>query len=565
MIQFARISNRLLLVVGGAVVVGATLLSLTYALRQEQAMTQEVEMSLARVTDSVSEGLRALMEGGHAAVGPDYAARLKNVPNAVDYRIIRSDGSEAFIDNATVDAVNEKLGEMEFSGRKGNPARRQAVAVADPALEQMRSKGERVFSYTVLPGGERHVTVLMPIRASASCRKCHDAAETIRGAVKLTVSLQEIDQKVSTTWQHSIYIIAALLFVIVALIYIMARRTVVDQIQEFSRAMEVAATGDMSVRLAAGRSDEIGRMARSFNHMNEELLAIYAGLESERSKLNTIISGASSGIVVTDARQNIVLLNRAAEEIIGRREADIVARGFLNLFDDPAWMEAHIAAADSNDPNAGLLDWNDKKLSVQASTLCDKEGAPLGSAALIRDITEEKRLEERLRLQSITDALTGLHNRRYFNEVSETEFKRWKRYGQPLAVMMIDVDHFKKFNDTHGHECGDRVLIEIGRVLNAIKKPSVVPCRYGGEEMIIVMPGLTQARGGELAEEVRASIAELVIDGLKVTVSIGVAGCPGHEVNTAEALVKLADDALYTAKESGRNRVCLAEAIDPTA
>ena len=295
-------------------------------------------------------------------------------------------------------------------------------------------------------------------------------------------------------------------------------------------------------------------MAQSFNHMNEELIEIYAGLKDERHKLNTIIQGADSGIVVTDAAQNVVLVNEAAEKLLGKSESKVVREGFLMLFDDPAWMQVQLATP-HEESHAMLREWQGKTLSIQASTIRDGQGQAIGSAALIRDVTEEKLLEAQLQAQSITDALTGLHNRRHFDEVVDTEFKRWKRYAQPLSVMMLDIDHFKKFNDTHGHDCGDRVLIALGAVLKAAASAAVIPCRYGGEEMIIVMPGLTQDKGVELAESLRLKIAALVIDGLQVTVSIGVAGCPGHKVASGEALVKLADEALYAAKENGRNQV----------
>jgi diguanylate cyclase (GGDEF)-like protein len=154
-----------------------------------------------------------------------------------------------------------------------------------------------------------------------------------------------------------------------------------------------------------------------------------------------------------------------------------------------------------------------------------------------------------------------LGNRRFFDEKLSAEFKRWRRYGQPLSLMMIDIDHFKKFNDTHGHDCGDNVLRAIGGVLKSAEDAAVIPCRYGGEEMVILMEGYVQEKAAELADRIRQQIAALIIDGLQVTASIGVAGCPGHPVDSGEALLKLADEALYRAKESGRNRVCQAEPV----
>lgn len=553
MIHFRHIGHRLLAAVGGIVILGIAAIAFTYAMRQEASSIQQAESALGKVTDSVAEGLKALMMGGHAKAAPDFASRLGNVPNVIDYRIIRVDGMQAFVDNTTVEKVNQRLGEFEFTGRKNDPPPQRAVSADDPSLESMLRSGKRVFSYRTLPGGERLITVFNPIVATPACRKCH-GEETIRGAITLTASMKDIDSDIEQTWRLSILVIVAALAAIVALIYWFAHRTVVSRIVEFLGAMETAAVGDMSVRLKTGGGDELGRMARSFNHMNEELLEIYGNLREERNKLNTIIHGATSGIVVTDALQQVVLVNPAAEEILGRSEKDIVARGFLQLFDDPAWMEGRIADATQGHA-ATLLKWNDKVLSIQASTIRHESGDVIGSAALIRDITEEHRLETELKEQSITDALTGLHNRRHLDEVLVTEYKRWQRYAQPLSVMMIDVDHFKKFNDTHGHDCGDRVLAAIGAVLRGLAAPSMIPCRYGGEEMLAIMPGVVEEQAMTLAETVRQSISELVIDGLRVTVSIGVAGMPGHEAGDGEALVKLADDALYDAKENGRNQV----------
>lgn len=563
MIHFKRIGNRLLVSVCSIVAVGLIAIVLNHAFRQERVLAQDAEASLAKVTDSVAEGLTAIMVGGHAKVAPEFAARLRNVPNIIDYRILRTNGVEAFIDNMTVDAVNDRLGDIEFTGRPEDPSAKQVLAETDPNLVRVRETGERVFVYQTMPGGERHITTLTPIRVTGGCRKCHAESDKVRGVIKLTTSLKRLDQDVQRTWQLSILVIVGAVAAMVVLIYGVAHRTVVSQITEFSRAMGVAATGDMSVRLPANSHDEIGHMARSFNNMNEKLLDIYAGLREERNKLASVIQGTSSGIVVTDALRRVVLVNSAAERILGKSERQIVSDGFLALLDDPAWMEERLAR--ERDNNGGeLRTWKDLILAIQIATIRHESGDIIGSAALLRDVTEEKRLEAELKRQAITDTLTGLHNRRHFDECLQTEVKRWKRYAQPVSILMLDVDHFKRFNDTHGHECGDRVLSAIGAVLKGIETPSTIPCRYGGEEMILILPGSRQEKAAELAEIIRQEIGALVIDGLTVTVSIGVAGCPGHSIEQADELVKLADDALYAAKENGRNQVRVAAAASPS-
>lgn len=556
MSQFRKIGHRLLATVGSVVILGIVAITVTYAMRQESASLQQNEYALGLVAESASQGLGALMLGGHSKAAPDFAGRLKDVPNIIDYRIIRVDGTQAFVDSVTIEKVRERIGDFEFIPRTTDSVR--VVAATDPSLERMRKTGQRVFHYHIQPGGERQVTVFSPMYSASACHKCHGSDEVLRGAITFTVSMQDIDRNVEKTWQLAILVIAAALLGIVSLIYWFAHRTVVSQLVEFLGAMERVAAGDTSVRLGATSRDELGDMARAFNHMNENLLATYESLRDERNKLNTVIHSAGTGIVVTDTAQQIVLVNRAAERIIGRTTPEIVGSGFLNLFDDPGWMQARLGTGPAPS-GAEILEWQGRMLSVKASTIRNSRSEVIGSAALIRDVTEEKRLEARLKAQSITDTVTGLFNRRHFDEILNTEFKRWKRYAQPFSVLMIDVDHFKKFNDTHGHDCGDHVLVAIGAVLTELSAPAQIPCRYGGEEMIIVMPGVVETGGMELAETVRQRISQLLIDGLRVTVSIGVAGLPGHAVDTADSLVKLADNALYAAKEGGRNRVCLAK------
>ncbi len=553
MITFRHIGHRLLASVGGFIILGIVAITLTYAMRQEAASIEQNESALGSVADSVAESLAALMQGGHSKVAPDLANRLEKVPDIRESKILRIDGTEAFVDNLTFERVKQRNPEFEFIPRSVDPVR--VIAADDPGLERLRREGRRVFLYRVQPGGERLVTVMSPVNNATPCHKCHGNDESVRGVISFTVSMQDVDRNVTQTWRLAALVIATALLGIVSLIYWFTHRIVVVKLIEVLKAMEAVAAGDNSLRLKATRRDEIGDMARAFNHMNQNLLQTWEQLRDERNKLNTVIHSAGTGIVVTDGAMRIVLVNRAAETIIGRTAAEIIEHGFLDLFGDPDWMRERLADGEGKGSTA-ILHWQGRILSIHASTI--RAGEVIGSAALIRDVTEEKRLEARLEQQSITDALTGIFNRRHFDEVIETEFKRWKRYGQPVSVAMIDVDHFKKFNDTHGHDCGDHVLGAIGRVLLELSAPAQIPCRYGGEELIVVMPGVAEEAGAKFAEAIRQRIAGLVVDGLQVTASIGVAGLPGHAADTAATLVRLADEALYVAKENGRNQVRVA-------
>lgn len=173
------------------------------------------------------------------------------------------------------------------------------------------------------------------------------------------------------------------------------------------------------------------------------------------------------------------------------------------------------------------------------------------------------KLQETLRQQSIRDALTGLYNRRYLEESLPRELARCERRNQPLALLMLDMDHFKVFNDTHGHEGGDTVLATFGRLLQNHCRHEDIPCRYGGEEFMLILPEADLDVARARAEEIRAAVEAMTVDHLHrtiggVTVSIGVAMFPAHTYDGAR-LKQMADAALYRAKREGRNRVEVAE------
>ncbi|HET9700301.1 MAG TPA: diguanylate cyclase, partial [Burkholderiales bacterium] len=332
-------------------------------------------------------------------------------------------------------------------------------------------------------------------------------------------------------------------------------RTVSRPVRHVTDAMTRAAAGDLSLRVPSSGKDEIARMAESFNRMGAQLASTYEGLKREQDKLTTIISSADEGIVVTDGRGGVVLVNRAAEALLGKRAGTVIQEGMLQLFDNPGDMQRRLDA-----PSAGpdIIVYNDRTLSLQVSTIWDREGATVGSAALFRDITEEKRLEDELRRLAVTDPLTGLYNRRHLSQALEREFDRSRRHQLPLSVLMCDVDHFKRFNDKHGHECGDHVLQMVARHLTAALRTHDLPCRYGGEEFLAVLPSTAAAGARSVADRLRRDIAANPVDGLHITVSIGVATFPVVAADSPQALIDAADRALYDAKEAGRNRVRVA-------
>jgi diguanylate cyclase (GGDEF)-like protein/PAS domain S-box-containing protein len=176
-------------------------------------------------------------------------------------------------------------------------------------------------------------------------------------------------------------------------------------------------------------------------------------------------------------------------------------------------------------------------------------------------------LRDALRFQSIRDPLTGLYNRRYLEEALDREIRRAVRAAHSLGVLMFDLDHFKKFNDTYGHEAGDTVLREIGSFLTRSIRAEDVACRFGGEEFVVLLPTADLNSARMRAERIRADLGELAVlhNGQSlgtITASIGISALPTHGTSTQE-LLAAADTALYRAKREGRDRVVVAEVRNP--
>jgi len=172
------------------------------------------------------------------------------------------------------------------------------------------------------------------------------------------------------------------------------------------------------------------------------------------------------------------------------------------------------------------------------------------------------RLSEKLRHQSIRDPLTGLFNRRYMEESLERELRRGVRNNELVALLMIDIDHFKQFNDTFGHQAGDTLLREFGTFLRQRTRGQDVACRFGGEEFVIILTASSLDGASQRAELLREELKQLVVQHVgqvlgALSISIGVSAFPNHG-SSAEELLNAADRALYRAKSEGRDKVVLA-------
>ncbi len=261
--------------------------------------------------------------------------------------------------------------------------------------------------------------------------------------------------------------------------------------------------------------------------------------------------------LVEDAAENMpfvdCLTGAAAKEF---------ARQIERRLDSPSQVELHhpvaggvrivtyqFIVADDGRIAAIGIDRSDEVEVVQqmASMLEDLE----------REIAQRIELSARLEELVITDALTGIHNRRYFDKMLAREWSRFERYKHGFTLLLIDLDHFKSINDTHGHQLGDEVLRRIANTLRNTLRASDVIARYGGEEFAVIAPEMNVQVALQVAERLRENVKKSAMPEPieRVTVSIGVASTAHRDASSPDRLVRLADAHLYRAKDEGRDRV----------
>jgi diguanylate cyclase (GGDEF)-like protein len=288
-------------------------------------------------------------------------------------------------------------------------------------------------------------------------------------------------------------------------------------------------------------------------------------IENQKKYFESILDSTRDIIVVTNLKR-VIDANKAFFKFFKVENLDEFCKNYnciCDLFvEENGYLSKKINNNDwikyvFNNPNIEhkvkiLL--NDKiyYFSVRVSKL-NNENNKLCTVVL-SDITQTEVYQKKLEKLSITDALTNIGNREFFNQNIKKEIKRAKRYKTPLSLLMFDLDFFKKVNDTYGHDVGDIVLKEISKEVKSLLRNIDLFCRYGGEEFMVIMPETSLDKAIILAQRIRKSIEKLEIHPVKqITISIGVTEL--KEDDTIETFIKRVDNALYKSKENGRNRV----------
>jgi two-component system cell cycle response regulator len=270
--------------------------------------------------------------------------------------------------------------------------------------------------------------------------------------------------------------------------------------------------------------------------------------------------GAAALVLCREQQPDVVLLDVEMPEMSGW---DVLAA----MKADPGLRDVPVVFLTGRSDTADMVDG----LRLGAHDYLRKPCEPAELLARVQAAARVKRLQDELRqrneeldLVSRTDSLTGLHNRRHVEEYLARLLSLARRNGEPIAVLLVDIDHFKLVNDGHGHDAGDVVLREVADRMARIVRLEDMVGRWGGEEFLVVLPNTATQGAAELAERLRQAVAEepcRLPDGGAVQVTISL-GCAASLTDDAGPLVRSADAAMYEAKESGRNRVVVAVSDD---
>ena len=288
-------------------------------------------------------------------------------------------------------------------------------------------------------------------------------------------------------------------------------------------------------------------------------------------EIEDLYEHAPCGYHSLDENGLFVRINQTALNWLGYRREDLIGKSFECILTPSGATQFRnelprfIAEGSAGNLEYEFVGKNGTRLPVllSATAVHDEQGKFVMSRSTTFDLTERKKLERLLEEQAHTDSLTGLNNRRYFHELAEKELARSRRFGFPLSLLMLDIDHFKQFNDRYGHDVGDLVLRTMADGCRNTLRDIDIIGRLGGEEFAVLLPGIDGKGALEAAERLRAALSRLEIDAgamekLIFTVSAGTATLADHADGIA-AMIKRADNALYCAKTAGRNCVRQAE------
>ena len=371
-------------------------------------------------------------------------------------------------------------------------------------------------------------------------------------------------------WINILAFIIITIFLI-PVIYIFFRNALVTPLTDLiENVRSVSADSDMTRRIDVDRDDEIGQLANEFNKMLTQIDKDMQLLEADRIELllvQSALDDANDGVLILDNKNTPKYMNSRFCNMIQVTTDNFTLDEFKECFPDPQAFDQLVERGmhvETQEIEFVLRNKRNKEFwaSVRSSVILSDDFEVEGVLFLITDSSQQKALEEKLTELATQDGLTKVANRRAFDETLENELQRISRSDSALSLILLDVDHFKPYNDNYGHQAGDDALIRVGATLkDSVQRSSDFVARYGGEEFAVIMPFTdaagAKAKANSMLEDIRAigikheysSCANII------TVSLGMVTLTAAQNCSASEMVEHADQALYQAKESGRNQV----------
>jgi len=550
------VSTQLTSAISIAIIIGMLAMFYLYTTNQKREILYSNEQAMNLVTQSILLNLNSIMLAGYADIAKDFADGLKLIPGITDVHITRIDGSEAFLDNNTIDEVNFHTGEEAFYPRD-EEYYAQIILKDDPNLLKVIASNQVLYFYETVEEND-FLTFYAPIENSKRCQNCHGDEEAIRGLIKVSTSLEDVQTVLDDAWLNTsiIFLVTGIIIVIATLS--MVFESLIFPLNELTGAMKQVANGRLHLRAPISGNDEFTEIARNFNVMIHRIEHSYIQQRQEQDKLLSIVQTNQEGVICADTDGIIVLVNPAASKILNKKIKQLMGTELVACLND----EKVVAGWFNNESELQqpkIINLNNRMLNVAANTIKNEQDNVIGKSVRFQDITDELEIKNRLQQLSTLDSLTGLFNRRHFDLTVGIEIERSSQDKQQLSLLMLDIDFFKKVNDTHGHDVGDKVLVDISKILKNAVRSNDIPCRFGGEEFILLLPETNIENAMKLAERIRRKIENTEIGGIYITVSIGVSSVDVTESKGSDELLKIADTELYRAKDSGRNKVCWPE------
>lgn len=619
--MFDRSLNfKIILLVIAAIYIGFSLISFIAIRREEKRIFAETERASQMMAVPILNTIYSDMLDERAEMVYYLMQNLRSMKGVEQIEIIKDNGSDtAFSDDKTLNEVQKEYGELRPQWKTPRFPQSQEITAYIGSAEfknafnrlKKQPNNDNHTSYIAEANSRKLFTYLVTIERRKKCDSCH-GEEKARGVLMITTSLEDSYEFIKESrnyWTKTGFIMIA----IISLVLVFSiRRSVLKPIESMARVAGSIAGGDLNQRMTVTSKDEIGELANTINKMassldeakkelDRRLLELYA-LYNISKVLNTTFETEQLLLrLVSDISKNldiqkviIMLLDDSSGELYAASFTDPekeilkdfrrkVGEGFYGLVaqtgqgrlikdvdEEIGLPKEDILSPDIRSIISVPFGRRDKILGLLCA-LKDKPGMfEWHDLELFRAVAENvavalenARLYQETKMMAITDGLTGLYNHRFFREQLSIEMEKAGRYNHAMSLIILDIDHFKHYNDAHGHPMGDELLKKLAELLLNSIRESDIACRYGGEEFVLILPETAKDAALALGGRVRKAISEHPFPFREtqplgtLSVSMGVSTFP-VDSKERDGLIRKADDALYRAKNEGRNRVVVA-------